>query len=379
MCLLASRARFLLSALHKHRSDDNLSTPHSELPRQRHQTQEQQHFVGSITNLILSNAFETHGATFIMRVQKEIKSSMRSAEVLREYDSLPTRREADIAKILNQLASPDFPPELLLQVVETTVVSKVNHWNVTDSHTLSALAKSLFAWPKGVTATTCRLLIQMAETALLKRCIIKIPADVDERRPPKYEIPPALLGRGTHVKHLALDLDVHVGSFFDRELIISTVHIDLLAEAFQRLAVCAFLLHIGWDSCVVPPGGFINISILYHPNYRLEKLDTSLGSPPRTVRCTIEDNLVDFIAAFARSGPGRRKLIRFSRLRPEFRWSSRGVPPREFRPLVRVSKSNVSSTASASTGDALANAEKQSIINAKRILDEAFLGAWTFR
>lgn len=378
MCLLASRARFLLSALHKHRSDDNLSTPHSELPRQQHQTQEQQHFVGSITNLILSNAFETHGATFIMRVQKEIKSSMRSAEVLRENDSLPTRGEADIAKILNQLASPDFPPELLLQVVETTVVSQVNHWNVTDSHTLSALAKSLFAWPKGVIATTCRLLIQMAETALLKRCIIKIPADVDERRPPKYEIPPVLLGRGTHVKHLVLDLDVHVGSLFDRELIVSTGHMDLLAEAFPRLAVCTFLLHIGWDSCVVPPGGFIDVSILYHPNYRLEKSSTSLDSPPRTVKCMIEDNLVDFIAAFARSGPGRRKLIRFSRLRPEFRWSSRGVPPREFRPLVRVSNPDVPSTAS-STGDALADAEKQSILNAKRILDEAFLGVWTFR
>ena len=314
-----------------------------------------------------------------MRVQKKIKSSTQSAERLREDDILPTSREADIANIMNRLASTDFPAELLLQVIETAVVSQVNHWNVTDSDTLSALAKSLFAWPKGVTATTRRLLIQSAETALLKRCIIKIPADVDERRPPKYEIPPALLGRGNHVKHLVLDLDVHVGSFFDRELIVSTGHMDLLAEAFPRLKVCTFLLHIGWDSCVVPPGGFIDISILYHPNYKLVKLDTSLGSPPRTVRCTIGDNLVDFIAAFARSGPGRRKLIRFSRLRPEFRWSSRGVPPREFRPLVRVSNPDVSSKASANTGDVLANAEKQSIINAKRTLDEAFLGAWTFR
>jgi hypothetical protein len=268
---------------------------------------------------------------------------------------------------------------LLLQVVETAVLSQVNHWNFTDSHTLSALAKSLFAWPKGVAATTRRLLIQTAETALLKRCIIKIPADVDERRPPRYGIPPALLGRGNHVKHLVLDLDVHVGSLFDRELIVSTGHMDLLAEAFPRLEVCTFLLHIGWDSCVVSPGGFIDVSILYHPNYRLKRLDTSLGSPPRTVKCRIEDNLVNSIAAFARSGPGRCKLIRFSRLRPEFRWSSRGVPPREFRPLVRVSNPYVSSTASASTVDALANAEKQSIINAKRILDEAFLGAWKFR
>ena len=87
-------------------------------------------------------------------------------------------------------------------------MSQVGHWNVTDSHTLGALAKSLFAWPKGVTANTRRLLLQTAETALLKLCIIKIPADLDERRPPKYEIPRALLGRESHVKHLVLDLDI---------------------------------------------------------------------------------------------------------------------------------------------------------------------------
>jgi hypothetical protein len=274
---------------------------------------------------------------------------------------------------MNRLTSSDFPTELLLQVVETAVVSQVGHWNVTDSHKLGALAMSLFPWPKGVSSATRKLLRQTAETALLNLGIIRIPADLDERRPPKYEIPPALLGREHHVKLLVLDLDIHVGTKFNRDLTVSTGHMDLLARTFPRLAVCTYLLHIVYASHVVPPGG-----ILGHPNFRLEKSSAPLESPPKLVKCTVKDNLVDFIAAFARSGPGRRKLIRFSRLRPEFLLSSRGDPPREFRPLVRVRSPDVSSTGGA-TEDALAEEEKQSVTNAKRILCEAFLGAWEFR
>lgn len=289
-----------------------------------------------------------------------------------EDGTSPANNEAYIANAMNRLASPDFPTELLLQVVEIAVVSRVNHWNVADSHTLDALATSLFAWPKGVTSTTRRLLKQTAETAILKRCIIRIPADLDERRPPAYEIPPALLGRGNHVKHLVLDLEVHVGGLFERDLIVSADHMDLLADAFPRLAVCTYLLHIEYDSNVVPAGGFIDVSILSHANFRLETPATPLASA-YFVRCTVEENLVNFIAAFARSGPGRRKLIHFSRrnTRPLL---SRGLDLRsEFRPLVSVSGPRESSTAGA-VEDGLADEEKESFTNAKRILDEAYYG-----
>jgi hypothetical protein len=291
-----------------------------------------------------------------------------------EDGTSPANNEAYIANVMNRLASPDFPTELLLQVVEIAVVTQVSRWNVADSHTLDALATSLFAWPKGVTTTTRRLLKQTAETALLKRCIVRIPADSDERRPPAYKIPPVLLGRASHVKHLILGLVVHIGGLFNRDLIVSTGHMDLLAEAFPRLAVCTYLLHIEYDSTVVPAGGSIDVSILRHANFRLENPTTPLASA-YSVRRTVEENLVDFIAAFARSGPGRRKLIRFSRREilcfpPRILYC-----PSEFRPLVRVSSPHGSSTAGA-VEDGLADEEKESLINAKRILDEAYYGLW---
>lgn len=302
---------------------------------------------------------------------------MRAAKRLREKDTSSADSKSGIASILNRLASPDFPAELLLQVVETAVVSQVGHWKVTDSHKLSALVKSLFARPKGVTAATRTLLRQTAETALLKLCIIMIPADLDERRPPKYEIPPALIGRETHVKHLVLDLDIHVGDRFNTELSVSTGHMDLLAETFPRLAVCTYLLHIEYDPRVVPTGGYIDVSILGHQTWRLEKSTTPFAAS-RFVRCTVEDNLVDFIDAFARSGPGRRKLIRFSRRNIQFPPWVRPTFPREYRPLVRVMKSDRLSRAGIA-GDALVDDDKESIINAGRILGEAYCGEWKHR
>ena len=295
-----------------------------------------------------------------------------------QTETTPSSNEAEIANVMNRLASPDFPAELLLQVVETAVVSQAGGWNVEYFLELSALAMSLFVWPKGVTAATRRLLRQTAETALLKLCIIRMPADLDERRPPRYEIPPALLGNESHVRLLVLDLDLYVGCQFDRELIVSTGNMGFLAEAFPRLVVCTYLVHFQYDPRIVPPGGFIDVSIRYHSNYRLETSTSPPESSPRLVKCTVEDNLVDFIAAFVKSGPGRSKFIRFSRQRPEFLPSSRGEPPREYRPLVRVS-SPVASPTAGTTGDALADEEEQSLINAERVLDEAYRGAWDFR
>ena len=323
-----------------------------------------------------SNSLRRNALVHLLPKYHATTSTMSSREEQEDGIS-PANKEAHIASAMNRLASPDFPTELLLQVVEIAVVSQVNHWNVADSHTLDALATSLFAWPKGVTATTRGLLKQTAETAILKRCIVRIPADLDERRPPAYEIPPALLGRSSHVKHLVLNLEVHIGFFFSRELIVSTGHMDLLAEAFPRLAVCTYLLHIDFDSFIVPPGGFIDVSILSHADFRSEKPTTPPASDEISM-CTVEDNLVDFIAAFARWGPGRRKLICFTRRKTHFLPSRILNLHSEFRPLAKVSSPHGSSTAGA-VDNGFADEGKESLINARRILEEAYPGLWEHR
>jgi hypothetical protein len=298
-------------------------------------------------------------------------SPTRAAQLLQQEDPSTTDKETRIADTMNRLASPDFPPELLLQVVETAVVSQVGHWKVTSSHKLDALAASLFAWPGGVTDATRTLLQQIAETALLKRCIIRIQADLDERRPPRYKILPALINGEIHVRHLVIDLVIHASRVYSRELSVGADHIAMLSEAFPRLASCTFLLHIKCDSYDVQGGSVesVEAAILGIPGWRVQ------GT---VARCMIEEGLVDFIATFAKFGPGRRKLIRFSRQKVYILLTKELCSAYGFRPLVRVDSPDVPSTAGA-IEDSSANEETHSTINAKRILDEAFRGPWELR
>jgi len=73
--------------------------------------QQQHHLFGITANLISSNALQTHNATFTMRSQ---------------VDASFASRKVDIASVMNRLAGPDFPPELLLQVVQV-VVARTNN------------------------------------------------------------------------------------------------------------------------------------------------------------------------------------------------------------------------------------------------------------
>jgi hypothetical protein len=273
---------------------------------------------------------------------------------------------------MNRLARSDFPAELLLLVVEATVLTQVGHWNVTYSQKLDALAVSLFARPQGVTTATLGILQQAAETALLSRGIVRIPADLDYGLPLEYDIPPALLGRENHVRHLVIDFEI-VADKHSGVLSAAIDHMAMLAEAFPRLTVCVFLLQTEYNSYGMRHDSTksVEAKLLALQGYTL----TSQGI---ISECTLEDNLVDFIAAFARDGPGKRKLIRFSRQRVSFLPSTQTlpVPRRKFRPLVRVSR--LSSTTDA-TEDASVDEAMQSINNAKQILNEAFRGPWKSR
>jgi hypothetical protein len=92
------------------------------------------------------------------------------------------------------------------------------------------------------------------------------------------------------------------------------------------------------------------------------------------------ETLVDFIAAFGASGPGRHKLIR---LRKEMLNVTRANPymddrHREAGPIVRVSSLDTSSAAG-TTEDLLASEEKRSLINARSVLNQAYRALWESR
>jgi hypothetical protein len=46
---------------------------------------------------------------------------------LQQDGAMPSTEEARIARAMNHLASPDFPPELLLMIVEAIVTSQAGH------------------------------------------------------------------------------------------------------------------------------------------------------------------------------------------------------------------------------------------------------------
>lgn len=175
-----------------------------------------------------------------------------------------------------------------------------------------------------------------------------------------------------YVKHLVIDLSVFTQEK-SQELSTSIHRMAMLAKVFPRLSVCTFFVHIRFvNSIDMYSAKSFTAAILGLPGY---------GRHGVLVKRTLEDNLVNFIAAFARDGPGRCKLIRFSRraIRPPSSTQTFSKPRHNLRPLVRVSIPDVSSTTNTAGEYDLADEEQQSIINARRVLDEAFRGPWMLR
>jgi hypothetical protein len=257
-----------------------------------------------VVDLINPNILRAYAITFIMTSHEDVEH----AKLGMQANTARAAHNERIASTMNRLAHPDFPSELLLEVVEAAVLSQVSHWHVADSHRLDVLATSLFAWPDYVDIATRRLLVRTAANVLLNICIIGIPADLEERRPPAYEIPPALVKRETEVSRLVIDLSIPLGDVYSRELTISIGNMDLLAKLFPRLAVCTFLLHIEYDLSDVPhpSGPALEAALLGHPMYTFHRHCTSTATSEWLSRSTLEDSLVDFIAAFAKSGAGKR-------------------------------------------------------------------------
>jgi hypothetical protein len=214
------------------------------------------------------------------------------------------QEEAQLAQVIDRLMSPSFPLDLLLPVVEAVVQHHACYWSATGSNTLGMRTERIFPSRDSVTQTGRSLLQQMAEEYLLKRSIIKTPSFFTTEH--TFEIPPALESKGHNVRRLVLDLRTTAfNGSYNREFNKGIRSMDSLANIFPRLSVCVFQLHL--NKVRQHGNGSFNSDILPFKNAR----DTDDPSG-KWEYVDLKDTILDFITAFARSGPGKQKLIRFS-------------------------------------------------------------------
>lgn len=290
---------------------------------------------------------------------------------------------------MNRSVCPDIPSELLLKVVEAAVESQVGHWKVAEAHDVYALAAGFFAWPDGVPHSTCDVLKEAAAKALLQKSIVRIPVSSEVGHQLRtYRTPPALEGNGSRVSRLVVDMTILIanvrGAPRDKDLAIGSRDMDLLAKAFPRLAVCTFLLHLEYHVRVTRLDADVTFEnvMLGYPQYRFQRDSRqcgSLNSDESWVIGTLEESLIDFIVAFTSRGPGRRKLIRFSRDRQRSRGFggmclSVNHTGRQTRPLVNVTSPAILAAVDAAEGTLTTGESSSVLANARRILNKVYQG-----
>jgi hypothetical protein len=292
---------------------------------------------------------------------------------------------------MNRLVCPDIPSELLLQIVEAAVESQIGHWKVTEDHDVDVLAADFFVWPDSIPQNVRNVLERTAATALLRKCIIRIPISSKiEDQPRAFRIPSALECNETRVSRLVVDITILVGTAGaanrDKDLAIGARDMDILAKAFPRLAVCTFLLHLEYHARVIrrDTDTTFEDAMLGYPQYRFQRGAIQHESRGSWNRGTLEECLVHFVVAFTGCGAGKQKLIRFSREvhRPAgFAGMCLGVNDngRQYRPLVNVSSPAIVSAVDTTEEDLSSEGKSSVVINAKRILDKAYQGQWVSR
>lgn len=189
---------------------------------------------------------------------------------------------------MRRLVDPSFPRELLLAVTEAAIGSRSLHWKPSDEHSLEMQAFRFFRWPRGVEGNTKIFLRQTVASVLLRAFLMTLSMRFT---PQGNLIIPQALQRNSmsrwHLRRLVLKprtLTLASGG----ELHGLNENIDgvkFSGNLFPRLETCVCLLRMStpwsWGSYIL-----------------------------RREEIVLKERLVEFIAAFQRHGPGRRKLIR---------------------------------------------------------------------
>lgn len=254
--------------------------------------------------------------------------------------------------------------ELMIGVVKACVESQYGCWNAKDTTVqgLTNLATRCFTWPRGVTQATFNILKLEAAEALIKTSIVTIPMVFSAQH--TVILPPLLVERRDDLRHLSLQLHTTpMDGSYNRELNKGIKSMTALGDSFPNLEVLVLSLYLHSTTQGHQDLQRFQQEVLRMRNVRRVSSTSGWG------HATIEDTVVEFIATFAQSGPGRRKLIRFANLKNNRRDHVIG-------PLVKVNNpvERVCGQAIVRKVDEEVNGEEDdpAITNARHIFNQAY-------
>jgi hypothetical protein len=259
--------------------------------------------------------------------------------VLRFKADMHAGREARVADTMRRLVDPAFPRELLLTVIEAAIGSRSLHWKPSDEYSLEMQAFRFFRWPRGINHNTQIILRQTVASVLLRSFLMTLSTKFTPEG--KLVIPHGLQRNSMSRWHLrrlvlkpqTLNIGVGEGLCWLRGDIDGVKYVENL---FPRLETCICLVHIrlpwGWRGHIL-----------------------------RAEEIMMKERLVEFIAAFQRDGPGKRKLIRLNL-------------DGDVGPLVTLNHNEASDVATSGLGSGdIGDGKDAFALSAGRILQKAYV------
>lgn len=230
------------------------------------------------------------------------------------------RRMARVAATMQRALQPDFPPELLIQVLEHNILPqhKLLRWRVDHTSSLETATEKTLAWPPDTPQNTRFRLSQAAEIPFLASALIELPIAALFPNPKSpLTIPHALTGNEHRVRHLVLDLELPISpkpspnNFFkgqrlqalDQRLSLFSASLPTLTRLFSNLTTCAVSILLDDPYNLISNN--LNLHLKRKGPFNLI-LQPSHNSPD------LRPTLVNFLTTFAKLGPGKHKLVRFA-------------------------------------------------------------------
>lgn len=216
--------------------------------------------------------------------------------------------------------------------MEFTAKLQISCWTATQTDALESLTSDLFLWPDSVSTDTRMSLQQVTAEALLKKSVIVIPVDFTKQN--TFLISPVLGGNEQRLRQLVMDLRTTPrDGRYNRELNKSIKSMPSLVALFPRLAVYVFLLHLRSTEAPSLRRAPFDDEVLRFSNLMQVEGSTTWAF------VAFKDTLLEFITTFGRSGPGKRKLVRFSSNQC---WEGEGWSEVDIGPLVNISSQALS-------------------------------------
>lgn len=216
--------------------------------------------------------------------------------------------EASVATAMERLASNEFPTELLWKIIGLSLRSGIGRCDISVHDKPITLRSGGLAWPKALSLHALRTIRKAVAKILPESVILEMSAEFEQpplsgAAQPRLVIPRALKGSESRVRNLVLNLDLNMAlspnyntySLHWPRLATATAGIETVAKSFPNLQTCVLVVYMGFFQ-----RSTFNTPLVFPP------LDHIVG-----VSGTLKAMFLDLVDAFAKRGPGRRRLVRF--------------------------------------------------------------------